>query len=396
MDYIDVEPSPFQKEVAVPGSKSYANRFLILAALREGEVAVGGVPHSTDVETLISCLEHMGLVIKRKGGCLSVANSFPECERPGGDVLLKTGDGGTTNRFLAALSALGSRRYVLAPEGRMKTRPMDELLRALGSLGVETGYNQGCVTVRGPVRRRGEVRVDCRRSSQFASALLLALSKTDIRIAADGLGGSRPYWRLSRYALGLKDRPLLEIPPDFSCMAYPLALAATDGAASIANYAGRDPYQGDSAIVDILKDMGAAVDEGGAGLRVERAPLKPLDYDCADCPDLVPVLAYLCSRAGGTSRLGNTASLRYKESDRVEETTKLLGLFGVEHRQRGGGIEIRGPAKNIGRRIDVVPAADHRMVMTAYLFLRTGAGGRLCNHRHAAKSFPGFFEAMAT
>ena len=396
MDYKNVEPNPFKKKLSVPGSKSYANRFLILAALEEEESTVAGVSSSSDVQNLVDCLLSIGLVIERRGDHITIANSFPTCERQGGgDIHLKTGDGGTTNRFLAALLALGSKRYILKSSGCMKARPMDELLCALGELGVEVEKKRGCIAIRGPVRRRREVRVDCHRSSQFASALLLALSKSGIQVKADNLRTSLPYWKLSGYALKLKDQSLLKVPHDFSSMSYPLALAATDGAVSVRNYTGRDPYQGDSAIVDILGDMGALIREDEDNLWVEKSRLESIEYGCANCLDIVPVLAYLCSYAKGKSLLRNIGALRYKESDRIAETIKLLQLFGVDHRLVGDDLEIQGPTKRIAQSIDVWPATDHRMIMTSYLYLHHNGGGRIYNYRHVDKSFPNFFEAMS-
>ena len=396
MEYKVVTTTPFQKEIAAPRSKSYASRLLILAALEQGETIVAKVPSSSDVAHLIACLERIGLSIKRRGGEIKIHNSFPDCESRGGTVFLETGDGGTTNRFIAALVALGSRKYVLKPTGRMATRPMDELLQILAKLGAEVERTDEGISIRGPIHRLPRaLRVDCRRSSQFASALLLALSKTDIQIKAENLGASRPYWELSGHLLQQRGRNFFVIPPDFSGMAFPLALAATNGEVSITNYAGRDPFQGDSTIVDILDNMGAAVDESQQNLRVGRRRLKSIEYDCADCLDIVPIVSYLCSYAEGVSRLGNIATLRYKESDRIAETLKLLRLFGVDHRFDGEYLYIKGAAKTIDEAIDVHPPDDHRMIMTAYLFLRKNGGGRLYNYQGIEKSFPHFFEAMS-
>ena len=46
--------------------------------------------------------------------------------------------------------------------------------------------------------------------------------------------------------------------------------------------------------------------EESGGLKLTASEgLKPLNYDCSDCPDLVPTLAFLCSYVDGISCLTN-------------------------------------------------------------------------------------------
>ena len=51
-----VSTESFNKVIQVPGSKSYANRVLILAALCPDKVIINNIPLSSDVEKMISCL----------------------------------------------------------------------------------------------------------------------------------------------------------------------------------------------------------------------------------------------------------------------------------------------------------------------------------------------------
>ena len=106
-DSVLVSANPFKKIVNIPTSKSYANRILILASLCPKEVSIKNLPQSTDVVKLISCLKKVGVLFQEEGNITKVINSFPDCETDDDDpILLETGDGGTTNRFL--LSFLGA------------------------------------------------------------------------------------------------------------------------------------------------------------------------------------------------------------------------------------------------------------------------------------------------
>ena len=108
-----VEPTPFDKEIFLPASKSHANRALIIGALKGNGFEVQNLSKSTDVLTLLTCLENIGLFISKNEEHVIFHNSFPACENlTQTEVIdLKTGDGGTTNRFLLALLALGKKTY---------------------------------------------------------------------------------------------------------------------------------------------------------------------------------------------------------------------------------------------------------------------------------------------
>src|SRR5690606_27356567 len=100
---------------------------------------------------------------------LTVLNSFPECEEENSSPLVvNCGYGGTTTRFLAALLALGKRRYYLEAEGYMRTRPMSEIVKPLSELGVEAvfGGEEAWLVINGPVRNKSEqLDVDASRST---------------------------------------------------------------------------------------------------------------------------------------------------------------------------------------------------------------------------------------
>jgi 3-phosphoshikimate 1-carboxyvinyltransferase len=176
-------------------------------------------------------------------------------------------------------------------------------------------------------------------------------------------------------------------------------LGATLGEVFVDSCHSKDSFQSDSCLLDILEQMGASLVWKDSGLFVQSPDkLLPLNWECSNCPDLVPTLAYLCSYAEGESRLKNVKILRHKESDRILELEKILGLFGVSYLYNealdelvifGKGLESNGVEFKKHH-----PAKDHRMVMVTYLFMRKNQGGEVFNASHVKKSFPRFFEEM--
>ena len=128
----NVMPSSFSKEMIVPTSKSHGNRLLILAAICKGETILQDLPFSTDVIMMLASLRTIGLEIEGNHQKLIIKNSFPECEKlSSSPIILETGDGGTTNRFLIPLLSLGRNTYQVEPSEKMRERPMEELYNVL-------------------------------------------------------------------------------------------------------------------------------------------------------------------------------------------------------------------------------------------------------------------------
>jgi 3-phosphoshikimate 1-carboxyvinyltransferase len=394
------------KTVLIPTSKSQANRMLVLAALSKNKVRLNNLPDGNDVRKMLSALAQIGLKLEYINRDVIIHNSFPACEKddPRPEIILQTGDGGTTNRFLMAMLGLGSKSYVLDAEGPMRARPMEELESTLKDLGVSCERGKTFwYKVRGPYKtNKARVTVDAARSTQFASAMAMALSPLDIPISVINLEASENYYRMTedliqKFKSGENE---FNVPVDGSSLSYPLALAALNGSVRIPNMLAVDPLQADFALMEILKDMGLEWSIDAAGLSLKgKKELPPLNHgqvlECNFFPDLVPTLIFLASYCNGQTLLKNIKVLRHKESDRIEECLKLLKQFNIGHHydESADILSIEGNATKQGQHVIHCPA-DHRIVMVGYLFLRFNSGGELLNIEHVKKSFPDFFQQM--
>ena len=396
----NVEAGKFNKKLIVPTSKSYANRLLVLAALCPGEVILRDMPASTDVLTMTDCLRKVGVEIGGSGNDLIISNSFPECEKDiDTPLILETGDGGTTNRFLIPLLARGKRTYHVEPSSRMRIRPMDELVDSLTALGVRIDRERAWMEIKGSYGEDvPKVEVPSKKSTQFVTGLALALWDKDIQVIATEMESSKQYYEMTldlirRFREGERD---FRVPADASSLSYPLAMGLTLGSVHVENCHGPDKFQADAAFISIIEEMGGDI-QWEEGLKLTApSSLKPIDRDCSAFPDLVPTLAYACACAEGTSILRNLEVLRHKESDRVDEIHKILDAFGVEysHDKETEDLTIVG-ATHTQPAVEYDPPDDHRIIMVSYLFMRKHSGGKLHQAKHVAKSFPNFFEAMA-
>jgi len=151
--------------------------------------------------------------------------------------------------------------------------------------------------------------------------------------------------------------------------------------------------QGDRRIVNILRAMGAKISVGKNSLRV-RGPfkLRGVDIDCADTPDLVPVLTMLACFARGVTRIRNIGHLAFKESDRLARPAGELRKLGANISLGKDSLLIR-PARLHGGRVSA--CNDHRIAMAlAVAGLRIRDGLTITGFECVAKSYPGFLTDM--
>lgn len=398
----------FDKEITIPTSKSHSNRALILGAVRGENFKVRNISDSTDVTNLLNAFKKIGLKIEQKGSTVTFLNSYPDCEKLSeGDVIeLHTGDGGTTNRFLIALLARGKKEYKIFPTEKMSERPIEDLINPLKKLSVNIVYNTVSdsktpwITLKGPASMYNttKLEIDCKKSTQFASAMMLAFSKIPLQFEFINLHASEAYLKMTSMVIKKSlESNSYTIPVDFSSLGYPAALAAVSGRVLIINCHELDLYQADSVFIDVLKISGASCTFTANGLEIKKGEkLNPVTFDVSTAPDLFPTLAFFAAHVDGVSTFSNLEILKFKESDRLSEMTNLMKTFGVEMQYSPieDVLTITGSSQKKYQQSTIKPARDHRIVMAAALFMTKNAGGELFETDCVEKSFPKFFTLL--
>ena len=398
----------FDKEVTIPTSKSHSNRALILGAVRGENFKVRNISDSTDVTNLLNAFKKIGLSLRHEESTVTFLNSFPDCEKntEGNVIELHTGDGGTTNRFLIALLSRGKKEYQIFPTEKMSERPIEDLIRPLKKLSVNIVHNilsdanTPWITIKGPASMYNttKLEIDCQKSTQFASAMMLAFSKIPLQFEFINLHASEAYLKMTSMVIKKSlESNSYTVPVDFSSLGYPAALAALTGRVLITNCHELDEYQADSVFIDVLKNSGANCEFTSSGLEIKKGEkLNPITFDVSTAPDLFPTLAFFAAHVDGVSRFSNMEILKFKESDRLQEMTDLMKTFGVEMQYSPieDTLTITGSSQKKYQQSTIKPARDHRIVMAAALFMTKNAGGELYETDCVEKSFPKFFTLL--
>jgi 3-phosphoshikimate 1-carboxyvinyltransferase len=391
-DPLPIEPiaGPLDATVEVPGSKSYTNRALLVAALADGRSSLPGLLAADDTEAMTDGVRRLGATVD---GETVVGTPLPDGEH-GLDVRMS----GTTARFVTAVAATGPGRYTVDGDEQMRARPMDVLTSALRSLGADVDGDSLPLTVGGGVRG-GVVELPGDVSSQFLSGLLLAgpLMDEGLELRPTTPLVSESYLRMTvrvmeafgavvdglRVAPGRYRATTFAIEPDASAATYFWAAAAICGGTVRVPGLDRSSLQGDVAFLDLLERMGAGTGE-----------LRGIDCDMRDCSDAVPTMAVVAAVANGTTTINGVGFIRRKESDRIGAVVTELRRLGVEAEEMTDGLRITGGS---GVRPGVVQTyRDHRMAMAfAVLGLRF-PGISIADPGCVDKTFPGFWDALAT
>jgi 3-phosphoshikimate 1-carboxyvinyltransferase len=257
----------------------------------------------------------------------------------------------------------------------------------------------------------GYVTIDCALSSQFLSSLLLMapLSKKGLQIEVSRGPVSKPYIDLTvdimqrfgvtmaRHGYQRFDVPgqqtyragTHEVEPDVSNASYFWAAGAITGKSVTVGGISRDSLQGDMKLLPLLEQMGCRVTSTSNGITVTGGPLRGIQADMGDLPDMVPTLAVVAAFAEGPSCIRNVAHLKAKECDRLAAVIQELGAMGIASRSAGEDLIIEGgrPAA-----AEIETYNDHRIAMSFAVAGLRAPGTRIRNPACVEKSFPNFWE----
>jgi 3-phosphoshikimate 1-carboxyvinyltransferase len=429
----------------VPGDKSIAHRWLLLAATAEGRSRIAGLPPSLDVRATARCLARLspearpGLDTWLEEGAVGGeghgstwnarsdrgASPILEVEGEGRSGLvepagpLDCANSGTTMRLLAGVLASTSLRTTLVGDGSLMLRPMErvaEPLRAMGAT-IRTTEGHAPLGIDGATLV-GIVHESAVPSAQVKAAVLLAGIDAEGETTVRESAATRDHTERALAALGAPveagDRAITvrrfrhrgfagTVPGDVSSAAFLVVAAAISGATVEVEGVGLNPSR--TRFLDVLTRMGVAVEldvtgeelgEPVGALRVSGGSgLVGTEIDAEELPlviDEVPILAVAGCFASGSTSFRGADELRVKESDRIAGLVAGIAGLGGDADGEGGTLLVRGAGLRGG---SATSRGDHRLAMALAVGALAAEGPSEIDGIEAASvSFPGFVATL--
>lgn len=406
MQYIVKAPNRIKAEINLPASKSISNRVLVIHSLSGGNSTLHNLSDCDDTQVMINALRDMPEVIDIKAA-------------------------GTAMRFMSAYLSVTEGEHVITGTERMKHRPIGVLVDALRRLGADIEYvgEQGYppLRIRGKQLEGGTLEVPGNISSQYISALLMigpALRNgLELRLTGDII--SRPYIDLTLHVMhefGCKiewssvdtisvkpqrydDREYV-VENDWSASSYWYEMLALseDKENGVVLPGLRDASrQGDSVVRYLYSLLGVktAFKDGDSGQDTKVAltrhfsALTRMDYDFINQPDLAQTFVVTCCALGIPFHFTGLASLKIKETDRIEALkTEMRKLGYVLRDMNDCELEWDGERCEAEENPSIDTYEDHRMAMSFAPLAITLGCIRINNPEVVSKSYPNYWDDL--
>ena len=407
MQYSITAPSTFNATIKLPASKSISNRALIIHALSHGNIMPRNLSDCDDTEVMVNALRDMPQTIDIKAA-------------------------GTAMRFLTAfLSVADGEEHIITGTERMKHRPIGILVDALRYLGADITYvgEEGFppLLIKGKPLDGGHIEIKGNVSSQYISALLMigpVLNNGLELKMTDGIA-SRPYidltlWMMREFGadadwsevdtVKVNPTPYVQrdyfIENDWSASSYwyeMLALLGDAEATFSLDGLMDGSKQGDSVVRYIFSLLGIKSAFRNKGDEVpttvsiqQKLPcmLPRLDYDFSSSPDLAQTVVVACALKDIPFRFTGLASLKIKETDRIEALKTELRKLGYVLHDTGGDTLSWDGSRCEPTMEPLDTYEDHRMAMAFAPAAIKFPGLRINDPEVVSKSYPAFWDDL--
>ncbi|MED5020250.1 3-phosphoshikimate 1-carboxyvinyltransferase [Paenibacillus chibensis] len=419
MDLI-VKPTPrLEGEIGALSSKNYTTRYLLVAALAEGTSTVYFPAHSEDSDAMRRCIQDLGAVLVEDEE-KAVITGFGRHPR---DVKeLNVGNAGAVLRFLMGIASLcPDVTFVNTYPDSLGKRPHDDLITALGQMGVQVEHHDGRlpIRIRGGQPKGGLIQVSGTVSSQYLSALLfltpLLAEDSEIEVLDDlkskvvvgqtlevlaqagiVIHASEDYMHFRIPGNQSYQAKTYTVQGDYPGSAAVLAAAAVTDSDVLLKRLPVESKQGERAVVDVLRMMQVPLTHDNDEVHVRgNGKLKSVEFDGDAATDAVLAMVAAAVFAEGTSRFYNVENLRYKECDRITDYLAELRKAGANVEERQAEIIVHGRPEGVEGGVEINAHYDHRVIMALTVVgLRAKQPLKIKDAHHVAKSYPQFFDHM--
>jgi 3-phosphoshikimate 1-carboxyvinyltransferase len=404
--------------VRVPGSKSFSNRALILAACSNGTTEITGLLKSDDTFWCIEALKQLGVSISISDSSIIIEGSagiFKSSNEP-----IFIGAAGTTARFLpGVLCANKDVEFSIEADETLSNRPISPLITALTQLGAKFSHlvKEGHLPVKISANGlSGEtIQLPGNVSSQYLSGLLICspLATGDVKIKLTTSIVQHMYVQMTISAMktfgvtvDVNDKfdeftikpqqyksTQFNVESDVSSSGYFAGLAAINGVTGVIEGLNPNTMQPDIELLDVLERMGCSVvkESDSVTIKGPETLIGGFTVSLKEFSDQALTLGCIAPFANAPITITDVAHIRKHECDRLDALSNGLNALGIETETTEDSITIY-PGKPVASSIRTYH--DHRVAMAFSMLGSRCNGVEIENPSCVAKTFPNFFEVL--
>ena len=403
-------------KVFLDGSKSISNRVLIIAAISKGQTIFSNLPNSADVLACVDALTELGCGIDHNRETKVLVINGCNGQFPSQKAKIFCNESGTLTRFVIPMCTVNKNgKYYIHAKQRMMDRPLEDLMKPMEELGMKVEYSNNKYSMPMTISANGilggKISVDGKKSSQFASGLLMAGPYMSKGIVINSLSDHKqPYLEMtvkvmrefgvdvnvvdnlySVAANNYNSPGKYMVEPDVSTASYFWALAAiTNSTVTVMNIT-KQSKQGDLKFLNALECMGCQVEYLGDGIKVTGTDnLNGIDINMRNFSDTFMTLAVVSCFAKGDTYIQGLSHTRGQESDRVSAMAEGLTRTGIYVETKHDSILI-SPSRSNLRAGEVDSHNDHRIAMSLALLGLKQDGVVVNNAEAINKTCPDYF-----
>ena len=308
--------------IEIPGSKSYTNRALLMAAFTLHPVSILRPLESDDTRAMLSCLRALGIECRESSDRIDVIGDIRSVEDR--EYELDADISGTTIRFILALTCIVPGTKILRGKPGLNARPIKDLVDGLRQLGATIEYLEkegfSPLKISSSKLTPGTLTMSGATSSQFISSILMiAPIVGGVTLKIDGEQISKPYIAMTldtmrEFGVNVENKDYAEyvvpagqaytiaaytVEGDISSASYFFAIAAlTESTITVINV-NPQSAQADMGFLNILERMGNEVVREKDSITVHGKGVRAMTVDMEHCPDQAQTLAVLAAFAPG-------------------------------------------------------------------------------------------------
>lgn len=399
-------------KISLPYSKSISNRLLVIRSLANSKEEILNLSDSDDTRILENAIRYI--------------ESERDCPFGTGPIDLNCRNAGTTARFLTALLSIEDDEWIIDANDRMNERPMLPLINALRSLGADIKTKDEKtifpLTIKGKqLSANKQIIFEDNLTSQIISALILLSPRIKgiMKLVLPQNQVSSPYIKMT-IALARQFGAVIEegdnciicsesqykfhkteVEIDYSALCFVYCFVCVGKRENVrVNKLKTSTLQGDSIAGELFRHLGLEISEDEdfsiLSYNEELAKQnKELSFDLKDTPDIFPALATAAYVSGKETVIKNLASLRVKESNRLESMMNELNKMGERCFIEENDFHIKAGRFKAKSNLSFNCYDDHRIAMALSSIALVCKEIEIDNHYCVSKSWKSFWKEMS-